>query len=371
MLVYRGRPMPKLYLLALTLMTGMLAPMDHRAQNAAEQLPASKCWEVGYGNDVVEDAETTDDITVLALRSGRLIGISQTGQTLWLTDVGGVVVSNLVIVGNSIFFVSRPAGDDAAPPREAALREFSSQTGLPVFSFALGKEENWKIFTVNKDLLLIDARRIGYFSLPEKRLLWERPFDDDGQKVLAVDDEVVWINGKGGGLFSISVADGSNAARLPSQNARITAGVFSDQPVVGDETGIVRAIGKANGDRSWQFRTGGRISHLFTTGGIIIAGSSDNHIYAFDGLRGSLRWKRRLGGRIEAVAMISPDHLLARAIGENDWEIIETRTGRLAGRVDTNGNDRNAFKALVFGPKGFGLVSSRGVAGYSLSGCEN
>lgn len=369
MRVSSGRSMSKLYLFTLTLIIGLVAPNDIRAQNAADQLPASKCWEADHDDDIIADAETGDGIIIVALRSGRLIGKSLTGQTLWLTEIGGGIDSNLAVAGNSIFLVSKPTTVGSDSPGGAALREFSGQTGLPVFNISLGTEEKWKLVSVNKNLLLINDRRIGYLSLPENRLLWERSFDDDAPKVLAIGEEAIWASRKDGSLFSISVADGSDLIKLPSQNTQITAGIFSNQLTVGDDKGVVRAFGGKSGHRSWHFRTGGRISHLLATGGLIIAGSSDNHIYAFDEKRGSLRWKRRLGGRIEILVLISTDHLLARAIGDNDWEIIETRTGRLAGRVDPAGGGRNAFKVIVIGSKGFGLVSLRGLAGYSLSGC--
>jgi outer membrane protein assembly factor BamB len=369
MRVQLGRSMSKLYLFTLTLIIGLGAPSDSRGQNAADQLPVSKCWEAGHDDDIIVDAETGDGIIIVALRSGRLIGKSLAGQTLWLTDIGGVIDSNLVVAGNSIFLVSKPVSVGTDPPGEAALREFSGQTGLPVFSVSLGKGEKWKLVSVKKNLLLINDRKISYLSLPEKRLLWERAFDSDESEVLTIGDEAIWAGGKDGSLFSISIADGSDLIKLPSQNTQITAGIVSSHLILGDDTGVVRAIARTNGDRSWHFRTGGRISHLLATGGLIIAGSNDNHIYAFDGKKGFLRWKRRLGGRIEILSLMSGDHLLARAIGDNHWEMIETSTGRLAGRVDPAGSGRNAFKGVVFGSKGFGLVSLRGMAGYSLSGC--
>ena len=85
----------------------------------------------------------------------------------------------------------------------------------------------------------------------------------------------------------------------------------------------------------WQFSTGGSVVPAPTvSGGVVYAGSDDNHVYALDASTGELLWSFATGGAVRASPTVSDGVVYA---GSDDAHLyaLDASTGELLWRFDT------------------------------------
>ena len=95
----------------------------------------TKCWEYGAAPDLATLAAADAANVYFIDRDGKLQSIDwNTGSKLWGSELGGEVVSNLLVTDSAIFVATAAQqGQDGSRGR-TVLRAISKQTGITVWS---------------------------------------------------------------------------------------------------------------------------------------------------------------------------------------------------------------------------------------------
>lgn len=344
----------------------MAAFQPLQGQNADEQINASRCWVFEQDEFEVFEAVGIAGGAAIADRSASIIRISDLGEKLWQSEQIGHLDSNLVVDDSGIYFVAGSKSDNIS-----WFREISLQTGLPVYSLELTAGGGWRLTRgVGPLLYVFNAAKVIAFDIESREKKWDRPFNGDIAALVEGGEGNVWVLKKDGTAIAIAVTDGSELHRFNTVATPVSAMHFGRSLLVGTANGDLRSFRNGAGAPNWKFRAGGRISHLLNDTMNVLAASDDNFIYSFDQRNGSLRWKRRLGGRVTDLKIVNSEYAAAKVLDATFWEMIEVRTGRVAGRVMIEQADKSTF-SLVRLDEGFAVGLGRGIIRYSLSKCTN
>jgi outer membrane protein assembly factor BamB len=358
--------MPRIAILLFVLfpfLSGLLV-----AQTVDEQIDAVLCWAFDQDGIEISDVVASEGGWIVAGRSGSLLAISSDGRKLWESDPAGKLGSNLLHVGKKVYFVALISSGDGGSD-EAVLQVFSTQTGLAAGRLELGSGSDWRITeSVDGMVLVSGGGKLLAIDVERLHLKWSVDRGLISPFPVRVDSGRVWLFGKDGRPILIDGSVGNEAARFNGFSDPTAAAFIGEMLLVGDAIGEVKAFRNPSGVPSWRFRTGGKITSITGSGENIIAASHDNHVYAFDRLKGSLRWKRRLSGRIMDVQLLQSGYLTAAVLDSRVIEIIDPRSGRVVGQVAV-GEGYQPLLSVIGIERGILIVSGSGVLMYTFATC--
>jgi hypothetical protein len=206
-------------------------------------------------------------------------------------------------------------------------------------------------------------------SRGEGKVIWERELGASvtsspmfGQKGIALGTESKEI-------YDIAVVDGSS--RLLWKSEHLPTALFADDSgrlVVGDERGNVTAVA-ANGERSWTFRNGARISSVLIGDSDYLASSNDNFVYKLT-RGGNVKWKRRLPGRLAQAPLLLEDVALMSVTGGGGVFVLDLNKGKILDRILTAEDLSFVIGASSANPKNFVVAGPSGVSYFSRGKCS-
>src|ERR1051326_1711457 len=121
----------------------------------------------------------------------------------------------------------------------------------------------------------------------------------------ARDGQLLWRSDMGGELSASPVADDSSIY-VASQTTK------PDGDTSGFGGGALRALGREGGVTQWMPPLVRPLRGALTvTDDIVFFGSGDGYVYALSTDRGRLKWRKRTGGRVEAVRLAGETLLAA------------------------------------------------------------
>jgi outer membrane protein assembly factor BamB len=337
------------------------------AQNASEQVRSSKCWEFSQTGYEIAEGHVVSDGILISNNAGSVIFLSKNGEKLWQSEAFGTLRSNLEANERGVFMVSKiptNTGDSFV------FRELSLQTGLPTFSIDLGTGSRWRLLRSGNQILAYESYgRALAIDVNERSRSWERPGGDPVIDAEFANEETIGIAAAGGEVFLLSAIDGKEIGRANLLRGISAFHISGDSIFLGNAAGEMIA-GRTNGSgANWKFRTGGRITHILEASHSILAGSNDNFVYSFEPAKGTLQWKRRLSGRISGIVPVMDDFLAVSVLDSKDWDLIDARNGRFAGRMIIDGDDAARSSAFAF-PDGIAISAPSSISFYSFGNCK-
>ena len=255
------------------------------------------------------------------------------GSKLWTSELGGEVVSNLLVAKGSLFVVTSSTTDAAGSTLKATLRSVSSQTGITEWRaeitsspkiwlgsagdgvIALGSNGSISAVTLTGDLKWRADLQIGVTSIPS--------FDESGVEFGTTRNDVVAVSGSDG------------RTRVAWKSAHLPTAVLGDSNgkfVVGDERGNVTLV-SAEGNRIWRFRNGAQISAALMHDSEYLAASFDNFLYKLS-RGGDVKWKRRLSGRVGDQPLIFGDTGVVSILGTGSIYVLDLKSGKISNRIE-------------------------------------
>ncbi len=328
----------------------------------------SKCWDYTAVPDVSIPLAASSAAVYFVDTERRLHAADVTAAAkLWTSDLGGQVVSDLLVTETSIFVVTNVGDASSASPLSSKLRSISLQTGitnwtadLPATGLAWLGAINGAIVSVGKqgDILAF-ARDTGVPVWNQKvgvEIAIDPHFESRSILVGTVANDLVRVNFDG-------------ARSTISKLGHLPTAIFSDSGsriMTGDERGNLRFM-SADGKRFWSFRNGAQISYIVPYDSEFIVASFDNFIYKLS-KGGNVEWKRRLTGRVFGKPIILDGVAAASVAGEGNVYIIDLATGKIVNRIET-GEGNSTRAAAVEGGKGLVIAGPAGLAYYSQVKC--
>ncbi|HEV7680955.1 MAG TPA: PQQ-binding-like beta-propeller repeat protein [Pyrinomonadaceae bacterium] len=160
-----------------------------------------------------------------------------------------------------------------------------------------------------------------------------------------------WRSEMGGELSASPVAD-ERAVYVASETSNLETGTRR-------ATGAVRALGREGGVTQWMRTLAMPLRGGLTLGnGVLIGGSSDGKIYAFDSTNGEARWSYDYGAPFNSQPVVSESRVY---IGSEDGNLLalDEATGKLLWHYRTKGAVRGAVangNDIVYFGSGDGYV---------------
>lgn len=269
----------------------------------------------------------------LAEPGGRLSAISvETGKLIWSTELGGEIRSNVAVLGSSVYIVAGPA-TDGKPNGIGSLRALSASTGVPSVDVPLTGTEVRLIPAAGRIVILTPNGLIECFENGGRVLAWQRNVPQVKlESAIAWNDKLVLATADMK-VHVISVATGTDLSVVPTQHQVSALGVIDEDIVWGDERGEIVRYDLAKNNVYWRFKNGARISGLAPTDEGIAAASLDNFTYFISSYYGSVRWKKRLPGRVEGITPYGRDIVVVQTVGEPTATLISVEDGKSVSQV--------------------------------------
>jgi outer membrane protein assembly factor BamB len=327
----------------------------------------SKCWEYPSAADVTVNP-TSDDTNVYFLdNENRLVGVHlHRGTKVWSTELGGDVISNLLVTGESILVVtSVPASASSAA--KSILWSLRTETGLtdwrtdisPSPAVTLGRSSG-NILALGSDGVVTAVSLGGgpLWSIQAGSPLSSEPiFDDIGVAFGTEKNEVLNIAGSDGRVDTLWKSQHAPTAVYLNSRTRL---------LVGDARGNVFSLpGRSN--PAWRFRNGARISKVIGNKVGYLAVSDDNFVYNLS-RSGDVKWKRRLSGRVAGSPLVLGDALVLSIAGAGTVYVLDLRKGKISNRIDT-GEESSIGSAGLPSGEGFVTTAPTGLTYFSRVKC--
>jgi outer membrane protein assembly factor BamB len=325
----------------------------------------SKCWELTISSNTGVAPAADASAIYFIDDENRLHSVDAAkGNNLWSTDIGGDVVSNLLLVEDSVFLVTSSQPDTPDSPPKALIRALSRQTGITVWQAETGSSPVVWLGLVNSNVVVAaSAGSLAAFARADGRLVWKSDlkypitsdphFRDDAIDVATTNKEILKVTGGSG---SVGVVWKSKF--LPTAVLRDAAGRL----VVGDERGNLTLV-SSDGDRVWRFRNGAQISSALLHDSEYLASSFDNFVYKLS-RGGNVKWKRRLPGRVSDRPIVLGETAVVAIVGTGSVFTLDLENGKISNRIET-GDEVSLRVAAGGSDHGFAILGPRGLLYYS------
>ncbi len=329
----------------------------------------TKCWEYEV-NPNLNVGIAADASTVFFLDDeNRLHGVDlEAGRKAWSSELGGEVASNLFVLGDSVFIVTNSQPDASNPAVKATFRAISRETGVTNWSVEIPSSPFvWIGSNIGNVIAVGSDGSVSAWTQAGGMLVWTTDlksrvtaapfFQDNGIEVATNKNEVLNLSGSEGKI------------RLDWKSPYLPTAILrdlNDRLLVGDERGNVIVI-SADGHRLWRFRNGAQISSASLQDSEYLAASYDNFVYKLS-RSGSVRWKRRLSGRVNEGPLVLGGSAVISIVGTGSVYVLDLKNGKISNRIEMGDNVTPRVAAATEG-QGFAVAGPHGISYFSSSKC--
>jgi len=298
------------------------------------------CWKYPV-EDIVSVGAVADRSNVYIVEEGgRITAMTlSTGTRLWSTELGGNVISNLVVAESNIYAVIR-FGSQGSVNEKTRLRSLSTRTGITNLDMPF-------LTGVKVRLELSDGKIVGIstdgsvmaYDRSSGSLTWNRNYPNIIPGTAVVWKDKIAIATTDRKVILVSALDGDEIATIESGQPVSAIAFIDDDLVWGDERGNVVRYDLEKRSVYWKFRNGAKISGLSTSKQGILAASLDNFIYLVHPYYGSVRWKKRMPGRVSDVMVGNTSSVIVLTVGDPSAVLLNLENGKVAGQVSVGSDE--------------------------------
>lgn len=353
-------------LAAFLLLAGSLSVFSQGAKTSDPELVVSKCWSF-VTEEPASRLLATDSGIFIGTDNARVDALMLDGSRLWSSELGGSIVSNMIVTDNRILVVTTASSSEAGRS-DSLLRGLSSETGITSLSIPVPNSDryflaadNGMIILVSRNGKVIGLDRTG--TIKWKREVAEgfvaEPFFSPGKVMIATTAKQI---------FTIGLANGEiESMRRSASEITAVAKTPAGEAIAGDGRGNLTVLNGAERP-FWKFKSGGEISRIFVNGSQVIAASHDNFVYQLRMRNGDVEWKKRLGGRVQQMAILNGKHVLTASFDEKSAILTDILTGKVVGQIPFAENETiSAPPSYALGS--LTILTDRAVHQHSISGC--
>lgn len=357
-------------ILALTLLANIIPITAASAQKKSGEIPflLKKCW-VSKSEEPANNLFASDNGLQLFLsKAGGKVGAVdlRSGESIWRSDFGGNVVSDLIGDQNSLFFATNSVSVGPAKPGLSSLRSISRQTGIVIWTSSVPFSESIYLGESGENLLAVGAD--GWISAIRKSdggITWQSQSNKKLTTAPSFGARSIVFSVEPGEIEIISPSDGRILFQLKTDS--IPAAVYlSDENTLiwGDKKGNLAAVDTATKQVRWKFKNGAQVSGITPAGKSILVTSYDNFVYLMSPTDGKISWKRRLAGRLAEKPLVTPTFAVVTIVGEAGASFLDIGSGKLINRLPLDEEDYIIGTPIVAGGS---IIFSKGDGIYSYS----
>ena len=333
----------------------------------------TKCAEFQIEGPVADALVADEDRIYVGTADGRVQALElKISSSVWRTELGGEIVSNMVTSEIGTVVVSNPVKTAESVPSESVLRSLSKETGVPNWTVRLPFSEYFFLGKVNGSIAVVGVEGwIAAFDSQSGRVLWRTPVPARITTRPAFSSYGIAFGTREKQIFIVSPETGEIVFKGATEFIPTAITIPSDEVlVVGDERGNVASVGIPAGKNIWKFKSGAGISFVSVSKEGLIVTSLDNFIYSIWMYNGDVIWKRRLPGRVTEGVMIADGLVMALIYGENSAFLIDSKKGKIVDQLPQS--DKNFVNQVSVPAKESKLLVTTpdAVIMYALKGCE-
>ena len=331
-----------------------------------------KCWEYKVEGLPSNPIASDDRKIFVGTEAGSIHAVDATTSIkLWSTELGGEIVSNLLVTDSSVFVVTNPVASDGNDGDSSILRSLSKETGITNWSVRLPFSE--RIFLGGTQNSIIVVGREGSIVAVQKQTgdrIWKIQFSGTVTALPYFSDRAIVFGTSEKQVVLISSENGKELVKRPNAFAPSAVMSLSDNTlVVGDERGNVALINTSGGRPVWKFKSGGGISHVSVSKKGLIVTSLDNFIYLISMYNGDVIWKRRMPGRVVDGVLVAGNVIFTLIYGESLAFLLALDNGRITDQVMQKEKNYLSQIPILVGDSKIIFATASGLESYGLKPC--
>lgn len=355
-----------MYLSAAIVLFCLLAGVSARGQADAGQPPALvHCTKVEIETPVRGALASDGGGIYVGTTGGTLTAYDSFDRTIrWRSELGGEIISNVLIVGNGVAVVS-------GTEERSIVRLIGKESGVTVWSVKLPQSDRYYLGLLNGGIgaasqdgtaALLDAGsgRTRWQNGPHGRVT-AIPIFGSGRMVFGTAEKLLIAIGQdGNALFKHVLEFEPSTLAFTAEN-----GVLA-----GDRRGHVVFFTTDN-KIFWKFKSGAAVSSVAETDEGVLVTSLDNFVYFLSDYNGDVIWKRRLPGRLVEGGLIVDNYLVVLLYGENSGYAIDMKTGKVFDTLPGIDADLVNRAPVAVREKTFAFTTTASLEIYSIGGCHS
>lgn len=324
-----------------------------------------ECWRYET-TDLVSSASANDGTNLyFGERGGRITAVGvDDGKRVWASEVGGELVSNVLVIDRELLLVIRPAEG----PYE--LRSLSVVSGIASRSVSLPMSGHVRIYAAgNRMVILSDAGDMAAVDPKAGKQIWAKRLGA-APKVF-IPGEYSLIAGYGDGQIAfIDPTDGRVVRSMSVEYVPSALLLIDHHLVFGDERGNITNLDIDKDNTVWKFKSGGKISGIYpVSDSELLVTSFDNFTYLVSRANGHVIWKRRQPSRIVEAAIVNSSYAGVTPIGEASVLFFNPGNGKALGQVAMPSSVEFVQPPQIVGDSVI-TFSTEGIASTGFFGCK-
>lgn len=356
------RPVISLWLSALFVFCGSLACFAQ--EKGADVLALRECWRYPTTELEASGAASDGNNLYIGERSGRISAIgAEDGKRVWTSDIGGQLVSNLVVRDHNLFLVTRAAEGFYD------LRSLSVLSGINTQSTRLPAVGRSRIFASGHHVIIVsEAGDFLDIDPSLGKLIWARALGN--VRVVVTGDNALVAGLNDGRIVFIGPTDGSITRTVLTKSEPSALLLSNGHIIVGDDRGNITSLDLAKDRSIWTFRSGGKISGIYTAGDSnVLITSFDNFTYLVERETGHVIWKRRQPSRVVDAAIVNSNYAAVTPFGEPSVFLLDSNNGKSVGQIVIPGSVEFVQPAQLVGDSVV-TFTTEGLMSTGFFGCK-
>jgi len=326
----------------------------------------NECWRYPT-SDIVAVGPAVDKSNLYIVEDGgRVTALAISGGIrLWSTELGGEVISNLVVAESSVYAIVLAASG------QTRLRSLSEKTGIPSLDVPFLKGDKARLELAGGKVLGISTSgSVAAFDRASETQTWNKVYPNIVPGTAKVWDDKIAIATSDRRVILISAVTGDETAVVESDRPVSAISYMGGDLVWGDERGNVVRYDLDKRSTYWKFKNGAKISSLWTTDEAVLAASFDNFVYFIHPYFGSVKWKKRLAGRASDLIIGDPTFAVVLTVGEPNASLLNLENGKSAGQVAL-GTDESFLVSPIYNGGKYFFFSNKQVFAESTTPCSS
>lgn len=322
-----AKPAAALFSLFLLVICLSLAGFAQSKEGGAWAL--RECWR--YKTTEIESSTATNDGTNVYIgeRGGKITAVAASdGKRVWTSEVGGDLVSNLIVIERELLLITR------SPEGLAELRSLSVVSGIASRSTTLPIHGRTQIYSAGRRIIMVsDVGDLVVVDWTTDKLVLAKQLETP-PKVFITGANSIVAGYRDGHISFIEPGDGRVIRTIPLKFAPSAMLLIGDHLVFGDERGNITNLDIEKNSSIWTFKSGGKISGIYQlSDSEILVTSFDNFTYLVDRSNGHVVWKRRQPSRVIESAIVNSKYAGVTPIGEASVLFFDPGNGKSLGQI--------------------------------------
>lgn len=326
----------------------------------------NQCWQRSFADQAGVQVGVDAATAYVAVDPALVKAVDMPhGRDLWSAELGGSVVSNLLLTDNALYIVSGLAGPSEASDRRV-VRSISKQSGITNWSVPFRSDGRvWLVKTRDTIVAVGESGHVAALAAESGVARWETAISGPVTAEPASAGDRLLLGTAENKLQILSAADGRTLSVLPTKfEPTAVAFVFDGKILAGDERGNLSLLSVNRLERIWNRKHGARIASIAMTGRGALVASFDNFVYMLSDA-GGVVWKRRLPARPGTASVSLGTTALLGSGGDEPLYVVDLSNGRILNQLSLP----RAVAAVPSGERNIIFLSSGGLSMYSPEGC--